>query len=85
MNLYGVRLLRQYSLYTNYKYACTVNILIFQIVDCNQLMLSMLGNISADYIWKHFYFSQKTDSDILYNLHPQETICMKCQPIFWEK
>ena len=52
-----------------------------------KLMLSTLGKtISADDILKYFsYFPLKTGFDILCKLSPIETICMKCQILFYEK
>ena len=36
--------------------------------------------------WWHFsYFSPKIGFDISYKLSPLETICMKCQNLFWRK
>ena len=47
-------------------------------------MLSMLGKIFSR---KHFdsYFSWKIGFDISCKLSPKETICMKCQTLFYEE
>ena len=48
--------------------------------------LALWVKFSADDILKYFsYFSQKTGFDISCKLSPLETICMKCQILFWGK
>ena len=48
--------------------------------------LALWVKFSADDILKYFfYFSQKTGYDISCKLSPKETICMKCQILFFGK
>ena len=46
-------------------------------------LIGLWVNFSADDILK--YFSQKTDFDISCKLSPVETICRKCQILFFRK
>ena len=49
-------------------------------------MISMLGKNVTDNILKYFsYFSQEQDCDTLWKLAPLETICLKCQILYFRK
>ena len=58
-----------------------------KITDHINLILSTLGKIFSRRHFEIFFlfFPQKTGSDISCKLSPQETICMKCQILFFEK